>query len=458
MNATPACDFCSLPVSGRIDSSLSPSPEPKYCCFGCRFAAEVTRSGGEQGINRALLLKLGAAVFCSMNVMVFTMFLWSQDIYSDRETSQLAHALEDIFRYLGLLFSLPVLLLLGGPLLQNAMSDLWRGVAATDLLVCLGVLAAFGFSAVSVIAGNGPVYFEVACVVLVLITLGRWLEAQGKLQATAALQDLESLLPQTMRRVRNGVEETVEADQIEIDDLVRILPGERVPTDGRVVTGMSHVDQQMLTGESLPVERTEGDAVLGGSLALDGELFVSVTAPAGQGALSRLLEALREARLARGHYQRVADRIAAWFLPIVFVISVAATIAHANVYGLERGILAGLSVALIACPCALGLATPLAVWTALGTAARHQVLFRSGEALERLAGIKALVWDKTGTLTTGMAAVERLEVDPDDHEDVVRNVNSSVFEGHRVGRRRIGELSISEREAGSRLRSHCRAA
>jgi heavy metal translocating P-type ATPase len=445
MNAPPACDFCGLPVSGRIDSSSIPPAAPQYCCFGCRFAAEVTRSGGEQGINRALMLKLGTAVFCTMNVVAFTMFLWAPDVFGERDTGELAIALEEIFRYLGLLFSLPVLLLLGGPLLQSACSDLRRGIAATDLLVCVGVLAAFGFSVGSVVRGSGPVYFEVACVVLVLITLGRWMEAQGKLQATAALQELESLLPTSVRRIRSGVDETVPAGQIEIDDLVRVLPGERLPTDGRIVSGMSHVDQQMLTGESLPVERSEGDWVLGGSLALDGELRILVTAPIGHGALSRLLDALREARVARGHYQRLADRIAAWFLPAVFVISIVATIVHSNLYGLDQGVLAGLSVALIACPCALGLATPLAVWTALGTAARHQVLFRSGEVLERLAGIRAIVWDKTGTLTTGTAVVERLEVDGGDYEDVVRNTAVAIARSstHPFARAIVSDLATS---------------
>jgi heavy metal translocating P-type ATPase len=418
-----SCDYCGLPVAtGWVSSSPDPSSiPPQYCCFGCRFAAEVTDSRGEDGENRALLLKLGAATFCTMNVVAFTMALWSQDFFAVDSPDRLAAPLESLFRYLGLLFSLPVLFLLGQPLLENALSDLRRGIAASDLLVCIGVLAAYGFSAASVVRGSGAVYFEVGCVVLVLITLGRWFEAHGKLQATSALSDLEKLLPATARVQRNGLESICPLEDLQIGDLLRILPGERIPMDGRVESGVSHVDQQVLTGESWPVVRQGGEDVFAGSLALDGELRVRVTAVAAASTLSRLLVELREARLARGGYQRLADRISAWFLPAVTVVALVAGAAQTWRSGLEQGVLTCLSVALIACPCALGLATPLAVWTALGTAARRQVLFRSGEALERLATIRAIAWDKTGTMTQGDASIVQRVVDSDsDDEEVVR--------------------------------------
>lgn len=410
------CDYCGLPVSGWKSSD---DTEPQYCCYGCRFAAEVTRSKGEEGANRTLLLKLGAATFCTMNVVAFTMALWSQDFFPVDSPDRLAAPLESLFRYLGLIFSLPVLLLLGQPLLENAISDLRRGIAASDLLVCVGVLAAYGFSAVSVARGHGAVYFEVGCVVLVLITLGRWFEAHGKQQATSALSELEKLLPETARVVRGDVELQVPLNELQIGDIVRILPGERIPADGVITQGTSHVDQQLLTGESWPVVKNSNDQALAGSLALDGELRICVSADAAQGALSRLLTALREARTARGGYQRLADRIASGFLPAVSLVAIMAGSWHAWQSGLERGVMTGLSVALIACPCALGLATPLAVWTALGTAARRQVLYRSGEALERLASVKVIAWDKTGTITRGDATVVDLITDPLSSEDEV---------------------------------------
>ena len=410
------CDYCGLPVSGWTSSD---DTEPQYCCYGCRFAAEVTQSKGEEGANRTLLLKLGAATFCTMNVVAFTMALWSQDFFPVDSPDRLAAPLESLFRYLGLIFSLPVLLLLGQPLLENAISDLRRGIAASDLLVCIGVLAAYGFSAVSVARGHGAVYFEVGCVVLVLITLGRWFEAHGKQQATSALSDLEKLLPETARVVRGDVELQLPLAELRIGDIVRILPGERIPADGMITQGTSHVDQQLLTGESWPVVKQSNDPALAGSLALDGELRICVSADAAQGALSRLLTALREARTARGGYQRLADRIASGFLPAVSLVAIVAGSWHAWQFGLERGVMTGLSVALIACPCALGLATPLAVWTALGTAARRQVLFRSGEALERLASVAVIAWDKTGTITRGDASVVDLVTDPLSSEDEV---------------------------------------
>ncbi len=417
------CDYCGLPVSGWMSSD---DTEPQYCCYGCRFAAEVTQSKGEEGANRTLLLKLGAATFCTMNVVAFTMALWSQDFFPVDSPDRLAAPLESLFRYLGLIFSLPVLLLLGQPLLENAISDLRRGIAASDLLVCVGVLAAYGFSAVSVARGHGAVYFEVGCVVLVLITLGRWFEAHGKQQATSALSELEKLLPETARVVRGDVELQLPLADLRIGDIVRILPGERIPADGAITHGTSHVDQQLLTGESWPVVKQSNDQALAGSLALDGELRICVSADAAQGALSRLLTALREARTARGGYQRLADRIASGFLPAVSLVAILAGSWHAWQFGLERGVMTGLSVALIACPCALGLATPLAVWTALGTAARRQVLFRSGEALERLASVAVIAWDKTGTITRGDASVVDLVTDPLSSEDEVVSKASAI--------------------------------
>jgi heavy metal translocating P-type ATPase len=276
-----------------------------------------------------------------------------------------------------------------------------------------------------VVRDAGPVYFEVGCVVLVLVTLGRWLEATGKLQTTAAMQSLHQLLPDEARLVRDGTTVRVPADTVGPGDCLRVQAGERFPCDGQVQCHQALVDEQVLTGESQPVPRGPGDRVLGGTLNLDGDLLVVATAPAGGGALARLIELVRQARESRGRFERLADRVASVFLPGVVLVALAAAAWHTLHTGLDQGILSGLAVLLIACPCALGLATPMAVWAALGQAARARVLFRNSDSLERLAGVRAVCFDKTGTLTTGSPVVAQLAVaDGTDRTEALRLANA----------------------------------
>ena len=258
--------------------------------------------------------------------------------------------------------------------------------------------------------------------ILVMTTLGRWLEVTGRLKASAALDALARLLPEQVRRIGRGgePEQLIPLEQVAVGDRLRVLPGERFPADGRVERNAALVDEQVLTGESRPVLKEQGSRILGGTLNLDGDLVVEVTAVGAEGTLARLVELVKQARQSKGRYQRLVDRISAWFFPVVAAIAMLAFAAHWALGSLEQGMLAGLAVSLIACPCALGLATPLAVWSAIGQAASQQVLFRSGEALERLAEVAAIRFDKTGTLTTGTAVVESYQAEhAADREDVL---------------------------------------
>ena len=400
-----ACDYCHLPANVARESGDG----PLYCCYGCRLAAEITGRGGADGEARWTLVRLGVAIFLSINVMMFTMALWTQDLYDARAVGSgpLAASLADLFRYLCLLLSLPVLWLLGGPLVDGALATRQRDVAAADLLIVLGVAAAYLYSAISVVRGAGHVYFEVGCAVLVMVTIGRWLEATGKLRTTAALDALDKLLPERVQTIdAMGQSRDTAIGHVVPGDRLRVLAGERIATDGRVEWGLASVSEQLLTGESRPVTKGPGDVVLGGGLNLDGELVVCVSAAAGEGSLARLIELVRTARLTKGRYQRLADRVSGWFLRGVLIMACGTFLFHSWRSGVDTGLMAALAVLLIACPCALGLATPMAVWTALGIAARQGVLFRHGESLERLADVRAVRFDKTGTLTTGEPCVE----------------------------------------------------
>ncbi len=412
----PACDYCGLPLP-RSWWSRAETPSAKdYCCFGCRFAAEVTQARGEEGEARWTLTRLGLAVFFAMNVMAFTMALWTGDVYPTDGPATFATALHGLFRAVCMIFSLPVLVLLGGPLLDNAWENLRQGRIVADLLLILGVLASYLYSVVSVIRGEGPVYFEVGCAILVLVTLGRWLEATCKLRTANAIESLHRLLPDQVRRRSATGEELIPLESIQPGDTLRILAGERIPCEGVVQLQPAHIDEQVLTGESSPVVKEAGAEVHAGTLNLDGDLTLEVTALAKNGALGRMIEMVKQARMTPGRHERLADRLAAWFLPVVLVLAVLTTAWHGWERGLHEGILAGLAVLLIACPCALGIATPMALWAALGRAARAQVLFRRGETLEKLARVTAFCLDKTGTLTTGSTPLARVVVAPGETE------------------------------------------
>ncbi|MBC7965691.1 MAG: heavy metal translocating P-type ATPase [Fuerstia sp.] len=404
------CTWCGLPLAGagRKDAKA----EAIYCCFGCRMAHAITEEKGQEGAVRWTIVRLGIAIFFSMNLMAFTMTMWSLDLY-EVQRDPFQTQLFEVFRWLSMIFSLPVLLLLGLPLLQNAVISWRQRIFSTDLLIATGVIAAYGISVANVLRGSETVYFEVGATVLVMVTLGRWFEATGKQKATEALDKLTALLPTKAQRVTDDGVAEIQCIDIATGDHLQIRAGERFPTDAILINGETTVDEQVFTGESTPLGRVPGDRILGGTVNLDGHVVVEVTAAFREGSFGRLLQLLREARLSRGHYQRLADRVSAWFFPLITGVALLTLIVHWQ-HGAGTAIQCSLSVLLIACPCALGLATPLAVWTALSTAVKHQVLFRSGDAIERLATVKAVCFDKTGTLTTGAPQVRRL-CSLDDH-------------------------------------------
>ncbi|HTN74057.1 MAG TPA: cation-translocating P-type ATPase, partial [Pirellulaceae bacterium] len=268
-------------------------------------------------------------------------------------------------------------------------------------LLLLGVLASFVYSAYSVFADQGHVYFEVGCVILVAISLGRWLEASGKLQTTAELRRLQNLLPDVVCRVSNQAEEQIALHLVEIGDVLRVLPGETIAADGQITRGAAAIDECMVSGESTPINKHPGDIVHSGTTNLDGELLIQVQAAPGAGTIERLIAAVLQAVQGRSRLERLAERIAKLFLPAILLISLATLAWHTTHTSLAAGILNGLAVVVISCPCALGLATPMALWAAIGETTRRHLLVRDGDAFSRLTAATIFCFDKTGTLTHG---------------------------------------------------------
>jgi heavy metal translocating P-type ATPase len=421
-----ACHFCGLPVEGRgsADASL-----PVFCCFGCRFAAGVAQAKGEQGRSSWTLARLGVSIFFTLNVVMFSMVLWTRDVYAVAPEAVLdpARAIwEDFLRWLCLLLSVPVCVMLGGPLVEAGLRGLAERWVTSELFLAVGVAAALGASAASVLRAEGPIYFEVACVVLVAVTLGRWLEALGKEKAAQSLRRLERLLPEQVRLVGEAGETLVPLRDVRPSQVIRVLPGGRVPLDGQIEEGAAFIDEQIVTGETQPVLKSAGDSVTAGTLNHDGGLLIRVTASAEQGSLRRLVDIAVQAASRKGNEERTADRLAAWFLPATLAAAVGAFFFNWARGTAGDGLMAGLSTLLIACPCALGVATPMAVWAALGHAFRRGVLVRRFDAMSRLARIRTVCFDKTGTLTTGQASVEEVHLDPGTSKGQVLGVAAAL--------------------------------
>lgn len=407
--AQATCDFCHLPVRAAREPGDN---EPLYCCYGCLLAARITRARGEAGQINWLLTRLGVSVFLSMTVMMFSMYLYRQHYVGAAEATEVSLRLGGVMRYLSLLFAAPVFVMLAPPIFENAVRGLRRGLMGTDALVILGVAAAFVYSYVSTVGEGGATYYETGCVVLVFMTLGRWLEAQGKWRASEAILSLQSLFPDLVRVRRGAREQDARPSEIVAGDVMLIPAGQRIAADGVIESGRAMIDEQLLTGESLPVSREPGDRLCAGTLNVDGQLAVRATVVGTDSTLGRLIRLLEDARLRRSRVEQLADRVAGAFVPITIGLAVVA-----GYWGYLRGgwaeaILSPLAVLLIACPCALGIATPTAVWMALGAAARRSILFRGGDELESLARVRAVAFDKTGTLTTGRAAVQAMECAP----------------------------------------------
>lgn len=395
-----------LPRGGAAAASGAEPAEPLYCCYGCRFAAEVTSARGEKGRLTWMLGRLSVAGFLTMAVMMLAMYQYRQQIAGPDAQSELSRQLGGVMQYAALVFSAPVFVLLGIPIFRAAADQARAGILSTDALVVVGVGAAFVYSYLATLRGTGDTYYETACVILVFITLGRWLEARGKLRASEAVRALERLLPDEVAVERDGAPLRVKPADVRPGDLLSVSAGDRIAADGVILRGRAHVDEQLVTGESTPVVREIGDSVRAGTLSTDGALVIRATDTGAASTLGRLIELLEQARNSRSNYQRLADRIATWFIPVTIILALVGAGLGLRRGGAADAIMTALAVLLIACPCALGIATPTAVWVALGRAAARHILIRDGHTLERLARVRTVFFDKTGTLTTGDPRVQ----------------------------------------------------
>ncbi len=347
-----------------------------------------------------------------------------------------------------LLIAATVVQVWAGGIFYTAAWDAARhGTATMDTLVAIGTGVAYGYSAFVTLwpslarAWGFPaqLYYESAVIIIALVLLGRWLEARARRRTGAAIRALAGLQARTARVIREGVERDVPIEAVAVGDLVRVRPGEKIPVDGVIVDGASTIDESMLTGESLPVDKGPADAVIGATLNATGSFVFRATQVGKATALAQIMRLVEQAQGSRAPMQRLADTVSAYFVPAVLAVA-ALTFAGWMLVGpeprLTLALTAAIAVLIIACPCSLGLATPVAIMVGTGKAAELGILIRGGDALERARGITAVVLDKTGTLTRGTLRVARVIPAGDRTEPEVLRLAAAAEVGseHPIGR------------------------
>jgi Cu2+-exporting ATPase/Cu+-exporting ATPase len=434
--------MCGLPVTRRITETFN-GQEFVFCCYGCRHVYEVIAPDlacgvavreaiGKAGLDlgapcchgiihgdpaeeaKRILSRLMLNAFLGMMVMVLSLALYS-DFFFGAEGSAgwlgtTAQSVRSILQGISLLFATPAVLMLALPILEDAIYtwQIYRHLT-TSALIAGGTLAAYGLSVYATFTGQGHAYFETVTMTLLLVTLGRWLDARAQVEGSQAINELLARAPVEASLIApDGAESRVAVEQLQVGDHIRVRPGENLAVDGRVISGEGSVNQANITGEATPSYKGPGHAVYAGTTNLDGSFVVEATQVGEERVMGKLVRLLDEARLYRAPIERLADRVSGYFVPIVLGLALLTFGYWTWQVDLEHGLLTTLAVLLIACPCALGIATPLAIWAALGRAARSGVLIRDSAILEKLSHVRQVFFDKTGTLTTGEATLAEI--------------------------------------------------
>ena len=428
--ATPVGTIYTCPMHPQIRQD-----HPGNCPI-CGMTLEPEVAAEEAGPNAELIdmtRRLWVAVALSVPVFVLAMGAHLTDL----------HALlpEALSNWIQLALATPVVLWAGWPFFERGWASVRNRSLNMFTLIAMGIGVAWAYSVVATVApglfppeframgGAVAVHFEAAAVITTLVLLGQVLELRAREQTGGAIRALLDLAPKIARLVHADGDEEIALDAVKIGDRLRVRPGEKVPLDGQVVEGRSAVDESMLTGESMPVGKSVGDKVIGGTLNQSGAFVMRADKIGRDTVLSQIVQMVAQAQRSRAPIQRLADQVSGWFVPLVIAVAIAAFVAWA-IWGPEPrmayGLVAAVSVLIIACPCALGLATPMSIMVGVGRGAQAGVLIKNAEALERLEKVDTAVVDKTGTLTVGKPTVVALKPAPGVNEETLLKYAASL--------------------------------
>jgi len=399
------CAHCSLPLPIRPQREDANGQTLLFCCVGCVLVYRVMGREGEGGRADWFLAKLGLAALLGGNVMLF------QSLSYFGTLEELGQEVVTTSSWIMFACSLAVYGLLGVPMLRVALRGLRYGRLTLETLIGFGTLAAIGFSAVQTFTGRHHLYYDSGTMVLVFVTLGQYFDAESRRRALALLSPTMAGSRRPARLYRGGEEALVAPDQVAAGEVVHVHAGEEIPVDGQVLAGTADVHEPQLTGEWRPRSVGAADTVTAGSTAIDGALLVSASGAA-ETLADRVARFALEARDRRAPIEAIVDQIVAKFIPAVILVSVGCGLLWGLSGDWDRGLMAALAVLVVACPCALGIATPMATTIALSRAIGHGCLVRSGAALEALSRVTVVALDKTGTLTAAQPRVRLIDLSP----------------------------------------------
>ena len=448
------CALCGLPAARHITHIFN-DQELIFCCYGCRHIYEIVapdltqgmglhQAMGQAGLDlnapccrgaihgdpaeeaRNILARLMLNAFLGMMVMALSIALYSDFFFADWGAS--GQSVRSILQVMAMLFATPAVLMLALPILEDAVFtfQVYRQLT-TSALIAAGSLAAYGVSVYATFTGQGHTYYETAVMTLLLVTLGRWLDAKTQVESSQALDELLARAPAEANLITPADQEIPTlVDCLQVGDRIRVRPGENFAVDGLIISGEGSLNEANITGESAPVYKRPGQTVYAGTTNLDGSFVIEATQVGEERVMGKLIRLLDEARLHRAPIERLADQVASYFVPMVIALAALTFAFWTWQAGFEAGLLNTLAVLLIACPCALGIATPLAIWAALGRAAQAGVLIRDSLTLEKLSRIRQIFFDKTGTLTTGQPTLTQISAVQDQPESRLLQMAASL--------------------------------
>lgn len=398
---------------------------------------ETERYKAQRAEAKDLLVRFGTAAFLSSNLMIYSIALYAGYFQGFDKNIKL------FLEIISLLLTIPVIFYSGMPFIQSTLRGLRSFNFTMDSLITVGSGSAFIYSVYSLFTG-GEVYFDTSAMIITLILLGRYIETVAKGKASMTIQMLSELIPKEARRLKTGDQpgdssdiEIISVTSVKKGDYILVKPGERIPLDGIVINGESEVDESLITGESKPVFKSIGIEVIGGSMNLFGSVVFEVRNTEKDTMLSKIIESVIEAQATKPRIQNSADRVVAFFVPAIIIISVITVIFYLlHGASLNVALMTGISVLVIACPCSLGLATPLAVMICSAIASSKGILLKNGEVIENVVRLSGVVFDKTGTITTGKPVLKKtmvLDSSIDANELLKIAVSLEKFSEHSAG-------------------------
>ncbi len=401
------CYQCGIPITGKPLKFEIDGEKKDFCCFGCYLIYKTTGVRGEEGTAVGFLGKFGFGFFLGMIVFMLSTYIYGAHLTPDDPQAQM---FTTFIKYIILILSTPVMLLLGIPIIWNAFNGGKLNIS-TDLLIAIGSFSAYFLSVYSVLTNKPHLYFETATMILVLLTFGRYIETSSRAKASNFMRELMKLSPKKAVVIRDGKEIEITPEEIKVGDIVKITPGEKVPADGIIIEGKGHIDESILTGEVKPVLKKEGDELFTGTTNIDGAFKIKVHKPAEDWTLNRFINLMKEIRSSKAPINRIADTIAFYFLPVITAIAVISAVYWYYQEGFEKALIIFLSVLLISCPCAFSIGAPLALWVGLSEAMKEGIIIKGADVLERLASVKKVFFDKTGTITERNLDIVEVKLD-----------------------------------------------